>query len=64
MNNITDAAKALIAEINEDTETYPVAALKQYFENNPAWGELVENDLVNCWVCDTGVEYVEIGSQL
>jgi len=63
MKNITDTAKALIADIEEATADAPVAALKSDFENRPGWEELVENDLVNCWADDTGTEYVEIGAQ-
>lgn len=56
-------AKALLEDIRQASESYPVAALADQFSDRPGWKTLIAQDKVNQWADDTGTRYVEEGSQ-
>jgi len=59
IRNLSQAAREMFAEILFHGEM----VRRDRFEGMHGWDELTENDLVNCWEDDLGVEFCAIGTQ-
>lgn len=61
--NLTTPAYSLLMKIRADGGEAKIAALQSDYEDLFGWEQLIDLDLVNRWMDDSGQRFVEEGKQ-